>query len=276
MKFFYENRMHLLEDETGISIYENSNFSYLTHWHMEVELAYVVEGSIYVGVNNNRHLLGEGDLLVCSSGDIHYYDGSGLASKILLLVFKPEFIGFSANWSETLHFKSPFISKKEVEASGLSHINDILYSIIEEKKKKEKYYDLFIKAKIIEICGLLLRYQHTYDFQNKSRSRITSKLKAMQDILIYIEDNYMNNISLEEVSTHFNVDIYNLSKRINAITGSNFKSYVNSMRVLKAEELILNTKKSLTEIALECGFNSIRTFNRVYKKIKGYVPSSVR
>ena len=98
----------------------------------------------------------------------------------------------------------------------------------------------------------------------------------MQNILIYIDDNYMNDISLKEISQHFNVDIYNLSKRINSITGTNFKTYINSMKVLKAEEMILNTRKPLIEIALECGFNSIRTFNRVYKKIKGYSPSSLR
>jgi len=63
---------------------------------------------------------------------------------------------------------------------------------------------------------------------------------------------------------------------ISPITNTFGVGLIHSMRVIKAEELILNTRKSLTEIALECGFNSIRTFNRVYKKIKGYVPSSVR
>ena len=186
MNFFYENRIHLLEDETSMSIYENKNFNFLAHWHMEVEITYVVEGSIYVGVNNDRRLLSEGDMVVCSSGDIHYYESTGLTSKIILLVFKPELVGFSANWSETLHFTSPFISKEEIKVRGLSDIINILYSIMEEKQKKLKYFDLFIKSRIIEICGLLLRYQDAYDFESKNRSKTITKLKAMQNILIYI------------------------------------------------------------------------------------------
>lgn len=270
MNFFYENRMDLLED--GISIYENENFNFLAHWHMEVELVYVVKGHIYVGVNNNRQLLREGDMVICSSGDIHYYEGSDLTSKTLVLIFKPELVGLSPNCSETLHFSSPFITKEEADSRGLSVIKNILYSIMDEKEKRLPYLDLLIKARITEICGLLLRYQHTYNLKSKA----IPNLKSMQNILSYIEDNYTNDISLEEVSQHFNVNLYNLSKKINAVTGTNFKAYINSMKVLKAEEMILNTTKPLTEIALECGFNSIRTFNRVYKQIKGCVPSSVR
>ena len=282
MNFFYENRIELklVDDEISMSIYENKDFNYLAHWHMEVEIAYVVEGKIYVGVNNNRQLLEEGSMVVCSSGDIHYYDSTELNSKTILMVFKPEFAGFPSNWSETLNLSSPFISKEKIDASGLSVIKNILYSILDEKHKKIKYFDLFIKAKIIEICGLLLRYQHTCNLESKTKTKSKTKtitnLKAMQNVLCYIEDNYMNDISLEKISHHFNVDVYNLSKRINYITGTNFKTYINSMKVLKSEEMILNTTKPLTEIALECGFNSIRTFNRVYKKIKGYVPSSIR
>lgn len=272
MKYFYENRILLFEDE--VSIYENKDFNYLAHWHMDVELTYVIEGSIYVGVNNNRQLLKKGDLVVCSSGDIHHYESLGLTSKVILLVFKPEVGGFPANMSEALHLSSPFILSEDINSKGLSDIKNILYSIMNEKEKREKHFDLFIKARIIEICGLLLRYQDTYDLESKEKT--ITNLKVMQKVLSYIDDNYINDITLEEISKKFNIDIYNLSKKINAITGTSFRTYVNSMRVLKAETMILSTDKTLTEIAMECGFNSIRTFNRAYKKIKGCVPSSGR
>lgn len=270
MDFFYENRIDLLED--GMSIYENENFNFLAHWHTEVELVYVIEGEIYVGVNNNGCLLNAGDMVVCSSGDIHYYESVNFTSRILVLIFKPELVGLSANCSETLHFSSPFISKEEINTKGLSDIKNILYFIMEEKQKKAKYFDLLIKAKLIELCGLLLRYQDTYNLKRKP----VSNLKSMQNILNYIENTYTNDISLEDVSKHFNINKYNLSRQINAVTGTSFKTYINSMKVTNAEDLILNTTKPLTEIALECGFNSIRTFNRVYKQLKGCVPSSVR
>jgi AraC-like DNA-binding protein len=277
MNFYYEDRLNLIKSANIPKyIYENKNFSYLAHWHNDVEIAWVKEGSIYVGINNERRLLNEGDIALCSSGDIHYYEDTNCPACVIILIFKPEFIGDSSTWPENRKFISSFIEKEFIAKSDLFDIYDLLNSILKEERQKDEYYDLYIKSSIAKICAILLRHFPSIETNDKSKTKSLSQLKLIQDIMIYIENNYDNDISLLEISDHFNIDHFNLSKKFNSVTGMNFKTYINNLRCEKAENMIINTSKSLTDIAYECGFNSIRNFNRVYKTIKGCAPSNLR
>lgn len=276
MKFYYENRSNVLYDKIQMSIYENTDFSYAAHWHNDFELAYVKEGKIITGVNNKKYLLESGDMLVLNSGDIHYYDSTEYYSKIMLLVFSMELIGLPAKWPPKGHFISPLIKKQRVESSDLREIPNMLLKIDANKNIKSHYYsEFFIKAHLNEICGLLLQ-NLSIDTDKKNESNYSKKLEIMQKVLTFIEENFLLDISLKNISKHCNIDPYNLSKDFNAVTGINLKTYINTLRVLKAENMILNTDKSLTDIALESGFNSIRSFNRAFKALKNITPSSLR
>jgi AraC-like DNA-binding protein len=277
MNFYYEDRLKLIKS-TNIPkyIYENKNFNYLAHWHNDVEIAWVKEGNIYVGVNNERRLLKEGDLVLCSSGDIHYYEDANCSACIIILVFKPELIGSSPTWPENRNFISPFIEKEMAINSELCDLYSLLISILKEERQKNEYYELYIKSSIMKICAILSRNFPSIETASKTKFNSSSQLKIIQDIMVYIENNYNNDISLIEIANQFNTDHFNLSKKFNSVTGMNFKTYINNLRAEKAENMILNTSKSLTDIAYEAGFNSIRNFNRVYKTIKGCTPSSLR
>ncbi|OPJ62690.1 AraC family transcriptional regulator [Clostridium oryzae] len=276
MQFYYENRLNVLYDSIQMSIYENTDFSYAAHWHNDFELAYVKEGSIMAGVNNEKYFLESGDMLILSSGDIHYYDSTNRCSKIMLLVFSMEFIGLPAKWPPKGHFKSPLIKKDVIRKCNLSKIENILMKINAEKNANiNPYSEFFIKAYLNEICGILLRNLNT-DSSSKNENNYSKNLEILQQVLIYIEENFSSDISLRDIAAHCNIDPYNLSKTFNNVTGTNLKTYLNTLRVLKAENMILNTDKSLTDIALESGFNSIRSFNRAFKSIKSITPSSLR
>lgn len=276
MHYFYENRFLKLKNNIPLSIYENVNFSFMAHWHTEFELAYVESGSIFVGINNDRRKLVEGDLAICTSGNIHYYDCADSESKIILLVFRPEFFGFPSNWPDTYRLTSSFFKKEELDSKSLNTIKTILYSILNEKQVKDDFYELFIKSKVIELCATILRYLSIHNSYSANSAKVFSKLKDMQDILTYIENNFTENISLQILANKFNMNSSNLSTTFNSITGCSLKTYINTLRVLRAESIIQNSRKPLIDISVECGFNSIRTFNRVYKSIKGHVPSSIR
>lgn len=276
MNYFYENRSCKLKDNIPLSIYSKVNFNFRAHWHTEFELVYVESGSIYISINNDKRMLFKGDMAICTSGDIHYYESTNCSSNILLLVFKPEFFGLPANWPAPHYLASSFFKNNEIDYKILNRIKTLLYQILGEMQKKNISYELFIKASIIELCASIIRYIPKNNLLATSSTKVFSKQKIIQDIIVYIENNFTEDISLQNLADEFNINSFNLSKSFNSITGCNLKTYINSLRVSKAESLISNTKKPLIDIAVECGFNSIRTFNRAYKSIKGYIPSSIR
>ena len=59
-------------------------------------------------------------------------------------------------------------------------------------------------------------------------------------------------------------------------TGVRFVEYVNAFRANVARQLLLQNEHSITEIAYRAGFNSIETFNRVFKSVHGCAPSLLR
>jgi len=116
----------------------------------------------------------------------------------------------------------------------------------------------------------------TVPIDSKQKNKKISSLKTMQEILQYVELDYMKPLTLVETEPHFNYSTFYFCRLFQNITGTNFNHYLNSIRTDKAEELIKTTTSSITNIALECGFNNIRTFNRVFKAIKCYTPYTLR
>lgn len=273
MNYFYENRYELLDDETPLSIYKNQDFSYRAHWHTEIEIAYVESGTLNVSINDDRRKLVKGEFSICISGDIHYYESVG-PSVVIILVFKPEYYGLDDKWPGNKKFPSPFIKPEDIDKQNYKRLVEILYTILEEKKAKKYQYKTIVKGLLLEYCGLVLRHVKTEVIHGINGN--SSQLKGIQKVLEYIEAHYTEEITLQALARQFCMDHYNLSKKFNVMTGNNLKTYINKLRVKKAEDLLKNSDGKIIDIALECGFDSIRTFNRTFKAIYGDIPSSLR
>jgi AraC-like DNA-binding protein len=271
MKIYFENQ------DYELLVFKEENFTFpYAHWHTKVEIAFVLEGSLLAGVNSEKKFLHKGEGVVLGSGDIHYYDGRNLNTTILILIFKSELINAFGGWPVNKAFISHYISKDLVASTELNKLIPLMYALKDEYTKNDAASELFIKSHLFNICGLLYRYLPTIPLNKESNNKISIKLKMLQDIFKYIEANYMNDISVESISNQFNISPKYFSKLFNSISSLNFKTHLNAIRIEKAESMISDGKYTLTEIAFECGFNSVRTFNRAFKALRGFVPSSLK
>jgi AraC-like DNA-binding protein len=140
---------------------------------------------------------------------------------------------------------------------------------------KEAGYETVVRGYISVLAGMLLRYVPRSN--GSSRKDIRDKsISKVQSAINYIEENYARDISLEEVSEHLGISTFYFSRIFSSLTGVTYRSYLNSIRVEKADSLLCSTDKKIIDIAYECGFNSLRTFNRVYHTVKGVAPSDIR
>jgi AraC-like DNA-binding protein len=276
MKAIYETRTY--NSSVPLQINSSNSIDFIAHWHNDVELIYVCEGQTRMGINKESRLLKKGDLAICSSGDIHYYDSKDLNSNMFLLIFKPELIVNIGLWPQNLHFPSPFIEHEFLRQQSLDQkIHQIFSSIYLEANKNSKFSSYFLKALLYELCGLILTHVPSHASLEPNKSKGISSLKIMQQALQFLEENYMKDINLEDTAKIVNLSTFYFSKLFNQVTGMNFKVYLNSIRIKKAEEMLLSDiRSSITDIAYDCGFSSIRTFNRVFKSIKDFKPSSIK
>lgn len=98
----------------------------------------------------------------------------------------------------------------------------------------------------------------------------------VEQIKNYINKNYYKNINLTSIEQELNYNIKYISRVFKQITGMNFTSYLNIVRVEKAKELLKNRELTVQSISVSCGFNDYFYFCKVFKSITNHTPSSYR
>ena len=104
--------------------------------------------------------------------------------------------------------------------------------------------------------------------QKEERSNSAAK-KAM----LYIQENYSKDISLDDVSGLVNISPYYFSKVFKDETGETFVEYLTKLRIVYAKKLLREKEKSIKQICLESGYSDPNYFSRIFKKSVGVTPS---
>lgn len=92
----------------------------------------------------------------------------------------------------------------------------------------------------------------------------------------YIYQNYNKKIKLTDIGEVLNLTPQHLCKFFKEMTDTSIVEYINHYRIETSISLLKISTLSITDIALECGFDNISYFNRVFKKQVGCTPSEFR
>lgn len=278
MSAYYE--IPVYSDQFPLLISKFNHFSFLAHWHKDIELVYVYKGQLRMSINSQTKVLTSGEFGICSSGDVHFYDSEDLECEAILMVFSTDLIDGSIAWPESSRFISSFVDHSLLRQLHLKidfsqKIARLIRTVEGEMNKADPYSQIFIKSKLLELHGLLLRniprISHSGDH---SKSHLV--VKRIQDVINYATHNYKDNITLSDAANLAGLGTSQFSKLFKSLCGMGFITYLNNIRISKADEMLLNTTTPIIDIAMECGFNSIRNFNRTYKTLKHRTPSDLR
>lgn len=258
-----------------LDINTQDNFEYPVHWHSAVELLYVEKNDFQITVNNGHYVLNEGDILFIANGDTHSFSNRNSTGRRVLLQFDSSVFSTLGCSSiiKPLISNSFMISHKDIPY--YENLRNHIMSFAESYKNKQFGYELFLRARIYDILSLISSFVAGKASLSDSYSgvRKVHGLEKLTDAFKYIEDNYMNDISLSEVAKAVGFSEFYFSRIFKDITEKSFSHYLNEYRIKKAEYLLVDTGMSIAEIAYNVGFNSIVTFNRSFKGIKGCSPS---
>ena len=108
-------------------------------------------------------------------------------------------------------------------------------------------------------------------------SEVTAKKKqSTYEVKKYIDENYRSKITLEQLSHDFYINKYYLSKTFKEQFGQSLSSYILSVRITKAKQLLRFSDKSIEEIGYECGLGAPHYFSQKFKDVEGVPPSKYR
>lgn len=222
----------------------------------------------------------KGDLIIILSDQLHStYSIDEKECVILVLQFCPEYFMLSSSTHtykksylafNDMLFSKPFITEKGFGKQLLVLIKEIEH----ELKHKYTSYELMIKSKIYHLACMLIRYYENMPENQKQKGQIPEKPKIMLERTFSLIDNkFSEKLSLEDAAKASNLSITHFSRLFKKTTGMSFKQYLNYYRVKRAE-ILLTSGKSITQIAYDCGFGSMSSFIRNFKKFKNCTPSS--
>lgn len=98
----------------------------------------------------------------------------------------------------------------------------------------------------------------------------------MKMVYDYIQKNFSEKISLEDVSKIANMSNISFNRFIKKRTGKTFVNYLNDIRIGYAARWLVEKEMSISEVAFKSGFNNIANFNRIFKNVKNCTPSQYR
>lgn len=252
----------------------DKNFEYPAHWHNAVEFVYVMNNGCTINADKKDYFLSEGDLMIIAPCAIHRFLKKDGISKNFIFQFDPLSLNFLDGFSVML----PYLSQTTVISKENSSIHPKIEEQIKEILKHLDAYTsvpeltLFLYARILDIIVLL--YNNTERSGELKQKQKSVKLIKLDNAFEFIEKNFQDNITLKDAADACGFSEYYFSRIFKEATGKNFINFLNDYRVSKAEKLLVDSGISITDAAYASGFNSLVTFNRIFKKIKGLTPSA--
>jgi AraC-like DNA-binding protein len=142
--------------------------------------------------------------------------------------------------------------------------------LMEKCDRDGEYNDISMLSSVLTVVfGVLSDGEEVFD-------EINSDANQIYESITYINENYAEDITAEQAAEKVNMSYSYFAKSFKAATGRTFTEYLNITRINEAEQMLINTDLSVSEIATRCGYNNISYFISLYKKHKGITPLSER
>ena len=232
---------------------KGTNYNFSGEKHSYWELTYVDKGELLTTIDGVSYHLKQGDLIFYAPMQFHTQSTfEKISSSYLTINFKMNFnhADLLCNKIFSLKRDSYFIVTKLIEELS----NDNLYS-----------NDLslcYLKQLIIQ----MLRLDNSH-FHSKPTTHMqqTYENELLNDILLYIDDNIYEKISVSTLCDHFCISTSMLHSLFRKNMNNTAKNYINELKLSKSKELIRNSTHTLSEISEMLGFSSSHYFSKKFK-----------
>lgn len=254
--------------------------SYQMHWHSYGEILLVGPGrtNIYQ-VGRNTYELVQNDLVLVWPMEMHAIVDAD-REKALVIQFSNAFINSLFDLQRIMHlYRNLHVvcccTHPEL-AAKLKAITDRMKEIFFSDR-----LDREIRCCMLLMEFMLTLYEHRKELAPELNEEQHDYTEDVMRRMIIVTDYIKNNLTADDLSQSAMAEMAGISRdyfsRIfKNVTGMNYSKWLNMIRLEKASELLAQDGRTLTEVAMMSGFQSIPSFNRVFREEKGMAPGEYR
>ena len=237
------------------------------HWHRSIEIFAVFEGTLAFFINEEEYPLGSGEFILLNSNEIHSISSPEANRTIVLQIPMNVLRNVETGGGLILFTHSP-------KRQG-SKIMELIGSMYQELQERGSEYEWKVQSDFFMLVYLLLtKYRKREILPEEIRHY--RKLNRLSTITGYIRENYTKELSLEMVADRFGYSPSYLSRMFRKYAQTNYKTYLQNVRIEYGFQELANTDHTIGEIALNNGFPNQKAFTREFKKKYGILPSEYR
>lgn len=271
---FYQERVET-DSHVPAKIYigrtQGSNCHYPLHWHDNLEFDLVLQGTIIGKINGMPIEVPEGEFFFVNSGDLHETDAADRFRMNAITILLSYHL-LKEYYQDAHRCYFDFSENEEAREK----VKTLILECAQLFENKKEFYELELSIALRKICLILLKdcrkTKQDIGFDMHEQKSIANIKKA----ITYMENNYMEEVSLKDVSAEIGMTPTYFSKFFKKSTGDNFYDYLIKIRLCHAFMELVNTDHSITEVGLNNGFYNVKSFIEAFKNVYQTTPERYR
>lgn len=248
------------------------------HWHNALEVVMPIENGYDVEACGRRFHVQPEEILIIPAGEMHTLSAPKTGSRFIFqfdVSILSRIDGYGGLQSllntclQITKFSHPHI---------YGAVRQLLFQIRDEYFDSAEFRELSMYSYLMKFLVVVGRemIRNTAAFSNTRVYKQKEYMQKFKNVIAFIDDHYAENLTLEAAAAYSGFSKYHFSRLFKQYTGFTYYEYLIFRRIKAAEELLAQPHLSITEIALQSGFSSISSFNRIFKQKKGCTPSEYR
>lgn len=253
----------------------------IRHWHYEVQIALVTQGSAIFETPSDRFLIQAGEGVFLNSGVLHEVIPTAEADSVYICVnFKPELIYGQADNVIRRDYVEPVLSSTALQAFALrqepwqQEILRLLSEMASVNERQEYGYEIVLKMLLCRIWHLILVNNR---LQTEKIAAVSfADKQRMKQLKGFIHQNYMEHITLADIAGAGHISRGECCRVFRRAEQTTPILYLKRYRISQSIKLLSCTNLSISEVAYQAGFESGSYFTECFKRETGCTPNEYR
>jgi len=258
------------------SLKKKKSNRYKNHHHTEMELGLVISGRGEYVLNGVKYLANEGDLFIVRSNEKHCVPTIDTDKFVALNIQLSTYFLWNICSDYISPSKIQALINSDIPITHKLHDPEINFCMKNIAKLMRQEDDSAIFSLRSEVLKVIIMISSKIEADDNAEIPSVDRLDDIQKAIDYIKTNYGKKINLSDMARAAAMSQSYFSNQFKTISGVSPYNYLMTVRIENALEALKNTNKTVMAIALECGFASITSFNKAFKKHVGIVPTEVR
>ncbi|MCL2487859.1 MAG: AraC family transcriptional regulator [Oscillospiraceae bacterium] len=246
-----------------ISLRLGDVFDMPPHLHTHIEILYLIDGELQLSVSRRRSPMTSGDTAVVFPNAVHSFQARSTGGALEILIFSPTVLRQNRNLLAQYRPRDPVVRAADLHPDVRSAMQSLQAEIpAPDERLCPILFDL-IMARLIPALTL-------------EKNAETNRFDVTAQAVAYMTHHFQEPLTLDSVAEKLEISRYRLSRLFTRELGISFSRYLRQLRVSRAKELLLSGGGSVLDIGMDCGFGTLRSFERAFAEDCGVTPRDYR